>query len=182
MYRLKFVKMSPLFVALLTSFGLGQQLNPNESNLRYPNELNGFKLIQNSRLKNLIPGITTATELNEVFNSYRNDTRNPLCDQCLIIGDWEVDFTQLDSREGNLFTIEFHPRKRIPFSKIRFSKQFEKHKMGISDNDISECIVYEDKFGLSYVIVNDEGNEKYKKGDLYYIEYGAPADKSKKYL
>lgn len=158
---------------ILTSIGFGQQLKSDKNNLRYPNELDGFKLIRDERLKNLIPGITAAKEIREVESSLQEDKIGD-CEHCLFNKDWNVYFTQIDTREGNLDSIQFYPRKRIPFSRVRFSKQFKKSRMGISDNDIGDCIVYEDKYGLSYVIVNDSGNEKLKKGDLYYIEYGVP--------
>ncbi len=36
----------------------------------------------------------------------------------------------------------------------------------------TKFISYSDKFGLRYVIVDETGDFKYRKGDLFYVEYG----------
>ncbi|HLM01562.1 MAG TPA: hypothetical protein VK400_10955, partial [Pyrinomonadaceae bacterium] len=61
----------------------------------------------------------------------------------------------------------------ISFSKVKFPKQFKKSEMGIVHSiNATEFISYRDKYGLEYVIVNESGDSEYKKGDLFYIEYG----------
>lgn len=144
---------------------------------KYPNELKGFKLIDDKRLQNLMPGITTAKEVMEAENFLEDDKKND-CERCLYNEDWNVYLLQINSSEGNLFTIQFYPRKRISFSKVKFPKQFTKGGMGIAHGEVEKCLIYEDIYGLRYVIVDEKGNEKYKKGDLYYIEYGAPENRN----
>ncbi len=162
---------------------LCQQSVINKDSLRYPNELNGFQLMQTSKLRNLIPGITTAKELTAVSEllGLGDDCKIQKTGACILDENWDVSFLQIDSLDGNLDSIQFYPRKRIPFSKARFSKQFHKSEMVIvhlTQINAEKFRSYSDKYGLMYVIVDESTDEYYKKGDLFYIEYGIPEAKS----
>ena len=168
-----FITLAFLFVF---AFNVLCQTEKKKSSLRYPNELKGFELMQTSPLKSLIPGISTATEAQEKTKFFMQDckpTYSELVSGCQLDKDWDVTYAQIDNLEGNLDSIRFYPRKRISFSKVKFPKQFKKSEMGIVHSiNATEFISYRDKYGLEYVIVNESGDSEYKKGDLFYIEYG----------
>ena len=171
-------------VLIFQSVVLCQQSVINKDSQRYPNELKGFQLMQTSKLRNLIPGITTVQELYAVFEllGIGNDCKIQQTGGCKLDENWDVSFSQIESRDGNLSGIQFYPRKRIPFSKVRFPKQFKKSEMGIvhlTQINADKFISYSNKYGLRYIIVNESTDEYYKKGDLFYIEYGIPEAESK---
>lgn len=162
---------------------LCQQSAINKGSLRYPNELKGFELMKTSKLGNLVPGVTTAEELKAAYKllGVGDDCKIQPTGGCRLDENWDVAFTQFDSREGNLAGIMFYPRKRIPFSKVRFPRQFLKGEMGIvhlTQINAEKFISYSDKYGLEYVIVDEATDEHYKKGDLFFIEYGVPEAES----
>jgi hypothetical protein len=168
-----FIASALLFVF---AFGVLCQTEGKRSSLRYPNELKGFELMKTSPLKTLIPGISTASEAQEKTSFFMKDCKpaySELVSGCQLDKDWDVSYAQIDTLQGNLDSIVFYPRKRIPFSKVKFPKQFKKSQMGIVHSiNAGEFISYRDKYGLEYVIVDESGDSKYKKGDLFYIEYG----------
>ncbi len=152
------------------------KIEDNKKPVRYSNELKGFKLMKTSKLRALVPGVSTAKEI-RIFIDECKSPYNELTTACQLDNDWDVGFTQIDNLEGNLSSIKFYPRKRIPFSKVKFSKKFKKYKMGIVHSiNASRFIAYSDKYGLTYVIVAESGDYKYRKGDLFYIEYGLSED------
>lgn len=170
-------------VLALHSVVLCQQNAINKDSLRYPNELKGFELMRSSKLANLIPGVTTAEELKAAIKllGVGEDCKIQPTGGCRLDENWDVSFTQIDSRDGNLSSIRFYPRKRLPFSKVRFPKQFLKGEMGIvhlTQINAENFISYWDKYGLEYVIVDEATDKYYKKGDLFFIEYGIPEAES----
>lgn len=181
--KLKTMKVLIVLVSVLAfqSVVLCQRSVTNKDSLRYPNELKGFQLMQTSKLRNLIPGITTAKELEPANDILGYDCKFNSTVNCKLDENWDVFLTQIDSYDGNLSTIEFYPRERLSFSKVRFSKQFHKDEMIIVHLDINveNFITYRDKYGLTYVIINESTDDHYKKGDLYYIVYGVPEAESK---
>ncbi|HLM00283.1 MAG TPA: hypothetical protein VK400_04450 [Pyrinomonadaceae bacterium] len=175
-----------LFVlALLPAFAVNvlcQKTGNGRNDARYPNELKGFELMKTSKLSALVPGVSTEQEIKKIA-AFHDECKSPyheLTSACRFDENWDVSIIQTGEGDGygNLSAVMFYPRRRIPFSKIKFSRQFEKSAMGIVHSiNASEFISYSDKYGLSYVIVDESGDEKYKKGDLFYIEYGIPEEK-----
>ena len=165
---------SLLFLLILTSTALSQQSKPHKILVKYPNELKNFKLIRNSSINSLIPRLTTAEEVKKATKNLENACEIPESKDCQLSKNWNTALQQINSRDGNLYSIVFTPKKKISFKHIKFPRQFKKSGMGISDSDVSETIVYSDSYGLRYVIVDENDAKGYKKGDLYYIEYGAP--------
>jgi hypothetical protein len=179
--KLQIIFRTLIFVLLLNFIGLSQTVNPTNADLRYPNELKGFELMKNSKLKNLIPGVSTERDVIKVFGE---DCKNPheRLKVCELDKDWYVNFSyDGENNSGILWDIQFYPHKRIPFSKVKFPKTFEKGRMGIVHLpiEVTYFITYEDKLGLSYVIIDEKGDSEFKKGDLFYIEYGIPKKKEK---
>jgi hypothetical protein len=135
--------------------------------------------MRTSKLRNLVPGVTTAEELKAVTEplGISADCEIQRTGGCLLDENWDVAVLQIETRDGNLSDIQFYPRKRIPFSKVRFPKQFEKGEMTIvhlTQINAENFLTFSDRYGLKYVIVNESTDEYYKKGDLFYIEYGIP--------
>ena len=158
--------------ALFSAVTLGQA-SDKQNNHGYPNELKGFELLEISKLKSLIPGISTEAEAEEAGKFFMDECKKPYHEDvgaCQLNSTWDATFNFLD---GKLYAIKFYPRKRIPFSKVKFSKKFRKGGMGIVHSiNANKFIFYTDKFGLAYVIVDETGDSKYRKGDLFYVEYG----------
>ncbi|MDQ3490405.1 MAG: hypothetical protein ACR2M8_12550 [Pyrinomonadaceae bacterium] len=150
------------------------QVSDKSNNYRYPNELKGFNVLEISRLKGLVPGVSTEAEAKEAGKFFMDECKKPYhedVDACQLDINWDASFTF--SEDGKLHGIYFYPRKRIPFSKVKFSKKFMKGGMGIVHSiNAEKFISYSDEFGLRYVIVDESGDSKYRKGDLFYIEYG----------
>lgn len=164
-----------VFLALLAVSIFGQAPSEHSKNTeRYPNELKGFELMKNSKLKNLIPGVSTRMDAEEAAKFFMDECKKPYHEDvgaCQLGIDWDASFTF--SEDNKLLDgIYFYPRKRIPFSRVKFSKKFMKGGMGIVHLiNAQKFITYSDKFGLIYVIVAEKGDLKYKKGDLFFIEY-----------
>lgn len=151
------------------------QISDKLNNYRYPNHLKGFNLLEVSELRSLVPGTSTKAEAEEAAKYFMDECKKPYHEDvgaCQIDINWDASFF-ITEDGGKLGGIRFYPRKRIPFSKIKFSKHFEKGRMGIVHSiNATKFIYYSDEFGLMYVIVDESGDFKYRKGDLFYIEYG----------
>lgn len=128
----------------------------------------------NSDLKTLIPGISPLETVESKTNYFMKNCRPPYHEAaaaCQFDEDWDVSYDLTEN--GKLSSITFYSRKRIKFSKIKFPKNFKKFNLGIVHLlDVSNFVSYTDKYGLSYVIVDEYGDSIYRKGDLFYIEYG----------
>lgn len=171
------------YILTFQSLVLFQSNETGKDSPRYPNELKGFELMQTSKLKNLIPGVTTAGELKSAEKLLGDDCRLEDTGRCVLDENWDVAFEQIDSREGFILAaVKFYPRKRISFSKTEFPRQFSKSEMGIvhlKEINAEKFISYHDRYGLSYVLVNEATDKYYKKGDLFFIEYGIPEVETK---
>lgn len=166
-------------VFVLSSSILCQEIDRSNFFARYPNELKGLELMKNSKLKTLIPGISNEKDVVKIFGE---DCKNPheRLKVCELDRNWYVSFLyDGETDSGILWDIRFYPHKRMPFSKVRFPKTFTKYGLGIVHLpiEVDKFISYEDKFGLSYVIIDGKGDLEFKKGDLFYIEYGLPMNK-----
>jgi len=77
------------------------------------------------------------------------------------------------------FTVcDFTLAKESLFQKFNFPRKFKKSEAGIVHSiEATKFVVYEDNYGLAYWIVNESGDFEYKKGDLFFIEYGLPNNK-----
>ena len=153
------------------------------TNRRYPNELKRFKLWTMYGLTSLNPGLSGKSEIDAVLGAVMDKCEAPWhasVGACKLDENWDVSYTQTENLLGNLDSIIFYPRKRIPFSRVRFPNTFEKGRMGIVHSiDAEEFLCYADKYGLQYVVVNEPGDAKYKKGDLFYVEYGLTAARAR---
>lgn len=141
--------------------------------LRYPNELKGFELMKTSKLKSLLPNISTEEDVIQALGRECVHSRKvPF--GCKLDENWNVEFHYVLPIFGPLYTITFYPRHRISFSKVRFPKSFEKLNGHITHLPINvdKFLFYGDDYGLEYAVINQSGDRDYKKGDLFYIEYG----------
>ncbi len=172
------MKVAKIFVvlALLLVFALNvlcQSAKQSKNATKYPNELKGFELMKTSKLKILVPGVSTAEEIKTFYEGCKNQHKR--IGACELDKDWYYSLSQIGTLDGMLNSIEFYPRKRIPFLKVRFSKKFKKSEWGIVHViDASKFKVYEDDYGLSYWIVNESGDAEYMKGDLFFVKYSFP--------
>ncbi len=172
---MKNIKVFTFLILILTliSSALCQETNKSKIFTRYPNELKGFELMKSSKLKTLVPGISTENDVIRIFGKDCKNKHERLS-VCELDKNWYVSFGyDGETNSGILWDIQFYPHKRTPFSKIRFSKAFKKYGMGIVHLpiEVTKFISYSDKFGLSYVIIDEKGDWEFKKGDLFYIEY-----------
>jgi len=174
-----------ILVVLCFTLGVAWVPGQNQTSRRYPNELKGFRLWFKYGLASLNPGVSGKSEIDAVLGAVMDKCEAPWhggnVGGCKLDENWDVSYTQIDSRSGNLDSIIFYPRKRIPFSRVRFPQSFEKGGIMIVHLiEPEEFIEYSDKSGLKYVVVNERGDEKYKKGDLFYIEYGPTVKQMRK--
>ncbi len=166
----------PIFILVLFTNVLCQKNNPTKNSSRYPNELKGFELMKSSKLKVLTPGISTEKDVIEVFGEECKNPHEKLR-VCELDKNWYVNFLyDGETSSGILWGIQFYPRKRTPFSFIKFPKTFTKGGVGIVHLpiEVENFIAYSDRFGLSYVIIDEKSDPEFRKGDLFYIEYGLP--------
>jgi len=70
--------------------------------------------MKNSKLKVLIPGVSTEEDEKKIFREECRNLQKRIA-ACELDKDWYVSFSYLDDA---LYSMRFYPRKRIPFSKI----------------------------------------------------------------
>ena len=167
-----------LCILFLLSSSVCQNPAANRDIQRYPNELKGFELMRASKLKTLVPGVSTEKDVLKIFGDEKDcRNRHERLGVCELDENWYVSFTyDGETNSGILWSIEFYPRRRTPFSKVKFANRFEKGGAVIVHLpiEVENLITFSDKFGLSYVIVAEKGDDEFRKGDLFYIEYGLP--------
>ncbi|HRH41113.1 MAG TPA: hypothetical protein PKY82_05665 [Pyrinomonadaceae bacterium] len=173
------MKVVAVFLSLftLTFFAFGQPSGKNKNTLQYPNELEGFKLMEDPKLKELITVARTSRDWKAVKKLLPEN-----CDGiCNYNEDWEIYFIAYEPDGSDDLGIVFKPRKSISFAKTIFPKYFESgFGQSIYQYKTTNFIWYRDKYGLAYKIIRDDLNPKYKKGDLYSIEYGQTQEERKK--
>ena len=139
----------------------------------FPNELKGYELIDNPKLEQMVFGVTTKDEGDEITKDFISNCQPAYHDNdaCKFDENWDISFTYSESEK--LSSIRFYPRKQIPKKTMKFSRAFVKQGMGIVHSaDAGMYTTFTDKYDLTYAFVDDSENKKYRKGDLFYIEYG----------
>ncbi|MBX7174322.1 MAG: hypothetical protein K1X72_25340 [Pyrinomonadaceae bacterium] len=173
------MKVVAVFLSLfaLTFFAFGQPNEKNKNTLQYPNELKGFKLMDDPKLKELITVARTARDWKAVKKLLPEN-----CDGiCNYNDDWQVSFIEYEPNGSDDLAIVFKPRKNISFAKTTFPKDFVSGFGQIPNRyEPTNYIWYRDKYGLKYRIISDDLNPKYKKGDLLSIEYGQNQEERKR--
>ena len=102
---------------------LCQNSNADADSSRYPNELKGYELMKRSKLKTLIPGISTETDVLTVFGE--KCKKHERLGVCELDENWYVSFTyDGETDSGILWSINFYPHRRLPFLKVKFPKRF----------------------------------------------------------
>ena len=156
---------------ILTSVLFAQEKQSSKRVVEYPNELKGLELMKISKLKSLILSIRTSRDKAKINQALPENCAGI----CKIDDNWEVVLKEYEPNGENVLGILFQPLKRVSLSKVKFPKQFQKFEMQIIDQlktKATRFLGYRDKYGLKYVIVNDDADPNYKIGDLFYIEYG----------
>src|SRR5690349_22447363 len=145
-----------------------------QTSKRYPHEMRGYQLWAKYNLDTLNPGVSSKSDIEAVLGAAMNKCEAPYDNRltgCKLNEDWDVEYTQIDSDLGKLNTVTFYPRHEIRFSRSMLPGGFTLGYRKILDTiKATRFIEYSDSFGLKYVVVNESGDPKYKKGDLFYIE------------
>lgn len=165
-----------LSVFALTFFAFGQRIEKNKRVVEYPNELEGFKLMKDSKIKDFITTVRTSRDWNEVKKILPENCGRV----CIYNEDWELSILQYLPIRNNDFIVRFSPRKSISFSKIKFPKYFKIDMFRTTyQKEVIDCWSFEDKYGLKYTIAMFDSDTKYKKYDLVHIEYGSSIKQQK---
>jgi hypothetical protein len=134
---------------------------------RYPNELQGFKFYS-KYLASLQPGLSGRDAVRRVLGDTAAVKRNG----------WRIIPTYAmksgpvyNPTLGPLNQIILRPDGVIPMGAVKFSAAFRHCHDSLSEINIG-FDVYRDKFGLEYWL-HKEDSKWGKKGDLYWIVYGA---------
>lgn len=174
------------------------QINP------YSNELKGYEFFGNGKLKDLHFTVSSKDDVEKIFSA---DCKK----QCDYDADWSVRFEYfediwikenrnekdgkltyfLNSKYlGKLRSIEIRPKRQISFADVSFPSQFQRLSLtstSLFDSDKNRLIgdeAFQDSSGLTYEIVNETINYKFKnketksynKGDLVLIRYDIPKE------
>lgn len=160
-----------LVVFILLGSSIAQSPAAKPEVVRYPNELPGFKLATHYGIASLMSKTSHSSDVEKAFGKCK---RTELFG-CDLDENWTITILHTDTVEGPLSSILLYPRRRISFAKIRFPKTFSRGWMRSAHLpiEVGEFITWEDVCGLRYVLIGESTDERYKKWDLYYIEYSA---------
>lgn len=162
------------FVFVTTLTIVSQTANKSKK-VEFPNELKGFELMKEPKFKSLITTIRISKDWKEIEKSLPDKCSG----SCKLNNNWKISLLENEPIGTNNFSIQFYPLKRISLSKIKFPKQFRLNKMeSYYQGKITHLLSFIDKFGLRYIVL-DEDKDNYRKGDLYFIEYGLSEDELK---
>ncbi len=95
-----------LFVISISCFAQSKDVKAKNI-LRYPNELRGFKLMKTSKLKVLVPSVSTAEEVRKFYGERKSKHKRTY--GCELNKDWYFNLSQVSSPEGELDSIRFYP-------------------------------------------------------------------------
>ena len=160
--------------------------------IQFSNELSGFEFYRHLQSKGFDLSKSRSADLKRIFS-----------EDCLSIcdynSDWKISFTYRESQTitkdgiekkfilspdyaNTVWTIEFYPKNNISFLNVKFPDEFKSSIWSSSSIDTA-ITQYTDYKGLTYAICNNATKDKkYKKGDLFYIEYTVPKEIEKKAL
>lgn len=181
----------------------------NSADIVTPNELDGFGFFKTGKLNNIKIGVSTKADIEKIFGS--------ACEKpCDYDSNWMITFDYFSANQvlvdnfnkpdeknyvpkkeviGKIESVALRPKKTISFNNITFSNNFQKYSflesgyINSADKDGVLIDIYQDSYGLQYLIFDKFTSENFKdtfnlrkqfanfrKGDLIIIKYTIPED------